>query len=194
MTSNLGLSPAKLEFLRCIISKYWDFIYGDATGLAYLLDPSYCGAKLDITLQRDLETFLCDMTCQDESNLTPEDIEGIHSEIKDQLTEFMKRVQDVKTSDGSYVFDHPRAWWVRNGKHYPRLNYFAEQVFNFPPSTASTERSFSIQSFIKSKQRNRLDSERADKCLFVKTNLHLFPPRGLNSAGRLDFSSDEDSD
>ncbi len=68
--------------------------------------------------------------------------------------------------------------------YYPRLNYSAEHV---PASTGSTERSFSVQNSIQTKQRNRMRSEKLDKCAFVKINVNVFRPKERNPEGNFSF-------
>ncbi|KAH9129379.1 hypothetical protein AeMF1_000558 [Aphanomyces euteiches] len=65
-----------------------------------------------------------------------------------------------------------REWWLKEGRDWPRLQALALQVFSLPPSSAAAERSFSIQGFIHSKIRNRLQAEKAEKLMFIKFNAH----------------------
>ncbi|EGZ24952.1 hypothetical protein PHYSODRAFT_421227, partial [Phytophthora sojae] len=50
---------------------------------------------------------------------------------------------------------------------YPALSELARRVLSMPTSSAAAERSWSIYTFIHSKYRNKLLSDRAMKLLFV---------------------------
>ena len=41
-----------------LINNIFQFIYGDAHGIGYLLDPRYVGAKMDKQLKGEIEEFL----------------------------------------------------------------------------------------------------------------------------------------
>jgi len=53
-------------------------------------------------------------------------------------------------------------------------------ILEMPPTTAATERSFSIQGFIHSSKRNRLTTERAVKLTFISHNLKIMKRKEYN--------------
>jgi len=54
----LELSDPKKKYLEKLIKQRFDFIYGDAHGLGYILDPRYIGEEMDLELRLDIEEFL----------------------------------------------------------------------------------------------------------------------------------------
>eukprot|EP00965_Chrysotila_dentata_P202070 6180919-Pleurochrysis_carterae.AAC.1 len=67
----------------------------------------------------------------------------------------------------------PSTWWAMDGKHLPHLSKIAQCVFSQPVSASAAERNWSIYSNIKSKTRNCLGPEVADKLICAHKALHL---------------------
>ena len=64
----------------------------------------------------------------------------------------------------------PVTWWKAFCSDTV-LSNVAITILNFPPTSASVERSFSRQSYIHSKTRNRLTNDKVEKLVFVSHNL-----------------------
>jgi hypothetical protein len=92
---------------------------------------------------------------------------------------------------------NPRQWWNINGHRFPNLAHLAKVVFNFPTSSASTERSFSANSFIHSKLRNRMCEETSNKLTYIKLNVDKAIPKDIHGRPLYQFnigdSDDDDS-
>ncbi|KAF4134950.1 hAT family C-terminal dimerization region [Phytophthora infestans] len=66
--------------------------------------------------------------------------------------------------------DAPLDWWLLYRKKLFVLYTLATRVLSIPTSSAASERSWSVHSFIHSKRRNRLKPERVEKLAFVYSN------------------------
>jgi hypothetical protein len=44
---NKQITKEEFKSIKDIIDEYWNFVYNDATGIAYLIDPHYCGKRLN---------------------------------------------------------------------------------------------------------------------------------------------------
>ena len=66
----------------------------------------------------------------------------------------------------------PVTWWKAFCSD-TELSNVAITILNFPPTSASVERSFSRQSYIHSKTRNRLTNDKVEKLVFVSHNLDV---------------------
>ncbi|GMF62013.1 unnamed protein product [Phytophthora fragariaefolia] len=53
-----GLSSGELKSVKTLIKTRFDFVYGDAHDLAYLLDPRYAGKGMDMLTRTAVEEFL----------------------------------------------------------------------------------------------------------------------------------------
>ncbi|KAK9057621.1 hypothetical protein SSX86_022457 [Deinandra increscens subsp. villosa] len=64
-------------------------------------------------------------------------------------------------------------WWSTYGAEAPELADVAKKVLSQPISSSSAERNWSTYSYIHSVKRNRLNSQRADKLVYVHSNIRL---------------------
>ncbi|KAL7587843.1 hypothetical protein Lser_V15G37134 [Lactuca serriola] len=64
-------------------------------------------------------------------------------------------------------------WWSSYGSETPELAVLAKKVLSQPISSSSAERNWSTYSYIHNVKRNRLNSKRADKLVFIHSNIHL---------------------
>jgi hypothetical protein len=85
-------------------------------------------------------------------------------------------------------------WTLFGIKLYPNLAEIAIRMLTIPTSSASSERVWSIFSFIHSKRRNRLQNQKVEKLVFIYMNATL-----LDENDKVDYSAalienDEDSE
>ncbi|XP_077250104.1 uncharacterized protein LOC143889688 [Tasmannia lanceolata] len=64
-------------------------------------------------------------------------------------------------------------WWATYGSETPELAEVAKKVLSQPITSSSAERNWSTYSFIHNVKRNRLNSSRADKLVFIHSNIRL---------------------
>lgn len=88
---------------------------------------------------------------------------------------FHTQVQNFATDKANFGKEiegfTPYNWWCLSGdKRYELVREFAKLMLCIPTSSASSERNWSIHSFIHSKTRNRLSPERVNKLVFVYCN------------------------
>ncbi|KAL6550574.1 hypothetical protein OROMI_021062 [Orobanche minor] len=67
----------------------------------------------------------------------------------------------------------PISWWSTYGAETPELSEVAIKVLSQPISSSSAERVWSTYSYIHSVKRNRLNSVRADKLVYIHSNIRL---------------------
>lgn len=65
------------------------------------------------------------------------------------------------------------SWWSTYGAETPELTEIAMKVLSQPISSSSAERIWSTYSYIHNVKRNRLNSVRADKLVYVHSNIRL---------------------
>ncbi|KAE9030924.1 hypothetical protein PF011_g365 [Phytophthora fragariae] len=51
------LTPRELKIMKDIVDERFGFVCGDAYGLAYLLDPRFCGEGMDVATRTSVESF-----------------------------------------------------------------------------------------------------------------------------------------
>ncbi|EGZ18387.1 hypothetical protein PHYSODRAFT_383694, partial [Phytophthora sojae] len=66
--------------------------------------------------------------------------------------------------------DTPLDWWLVKVNKFPLLHALATRVLSIPTSSAASERSWSVRSFIRTKRRNRLKPDRVEKLAYLYSN------------------------
>ena len=64
-------------------------------------------------------------------------------------------------------------WWSTYGAETPELAEVAKKVLSQPISSSSAERNWSTYSYIHNVKRNRLNEKRADKLVYIHSNIRL---------------------
>ncbi|KAL6511649.1 hypothetical protein OROGR_021246 [Orobanche gracilis] len=67
----------------------------------------------------------------------------------------------------------PISWWSTYGAETPQLSNVAIKILSQPISSSSAERVWSTYSYIHNIKRNRLNSVRADKLVYIHSNIRL---------------------
>jgi hypothetical protein len=199
--------PDQFKFLRekclltqdeftylCQLSKHrFQFMYGAAHGLAYILDPRYLGVGLPSENRRSIEEILIRTSGGDGiSNAATK--EAIYM----QFTDFFISASQER-SENSFRFQMldkkrktPLQYWLSDGVEWPAVQEIAVKIFSLATSSPASERNFSTFGFIHSKLRNSLSSQSVEKLVFIKTNLNTFyeDPVGLE----MDADNSDDTD
>ena len=184
-----GFSDEEVETILRICRDRWNFLYCDGQGIAYLLDPRYCGEQLNNDDMGKVEDYLLDYFTSNANQKT---------DMSAQILDYRAHCETIKERRGKEYFDNISStkalckWWLTTGKTWPLLQDVAFRVFSIPSSAAASERNWSAYGFIHSALRNRLKDERASKLVYV-----FFNTKGLNQieAEEEDFAdceSDED--
>lgn len=171
------LDQVKKTYLVELVRKRFQFMYGDAHGVAYVLDPRYLGDRMSRTLRKEIEDFIFNFPKVDGST---------SEERKNQLaSEYTLFRTDSLNEREEKTFRFKRIgeaqsvlqWWITDGTDWPMLRNLAIRVFSMAASAAASERNFSTFGFIHSKLRNRLAPEKVKKLVYIKTNaIQKVPP------------------
>ena len=68
------------------------------------------------------------------------------------------------------LVNHPKLFWLSTFSHTKSLGKLAYRMFCTPVNSVASERAFSAQNIIHTKSRNQLQSERADKLVYLYIN------------------------
>lgn len=168
------LSSEERCYISNLIDERLEFMYGDAIGIAYLLDPVMLGDGMMEHHKTAAENALF---CSGEVDSNDE---GSEQQKKEQLfseyTDWIIKA-DQHRSKNDFRFQMLKKgtkstmqYWQVDGKAYPNIRKVAIQVFSMATSSAASERGFSAMSFVHSKLRNRLSAEKVKKLIFIKNN------------------------
>jgi hypothetical protein len=159
-----GLVVNERSYLLHLLEKRMDFLYGDAIGFAYLLDPRYLGEGMSVNEKRLIEDKLfSSMVDQKEQIFSEYTSFVINASNEKDCCDF--RFQMLQKGTKTIL-----QYWTLDGKQYPHLRATALRVFSMATSSAASERNFSMNGFIHSKLRNSLKEQNVQKLLFIKSN------------------------
>ncbi|KAH6588617.1 hypothetical protein BASA50_005438 [Batrachochytrium salamandrivorans] len=170
------LSDAERLYLLQLLQSRLDFLYGDAIGIAYLLDPRFVGEKMTAFERTRVEDLIFDYGSETEQAQQM----GKKEEMYLQYTNFVIKANHNKDRrDFRFLMLEKGTktilqFWLVDGLEFPQLRDLALQVFGMVCSSAASERSFSTMGFVHSKLRNSLGSEKVKKLVYIKTNASQF--------------------
>ncbi|CAB4038964.1 hypothetical protein BSLG_07742 [Paramuricea clavata] len=168
MNGLTNINAEKKAYLVKRVKKRFDFMYGDAHGMGYLLDPRYLGDKMSHTLCKETEDFNFPTAdgsmCKERKQKLAEEYTAFRI---DALQEREKNGFCFKMIGKSKTV---LQWWMADGTEWPLLQNLALCVFAMAASSAASERNFSTFGFIHSKLRNHLTPEKVKKLVYIKAN------------------------
>lgn len=170
---NTDLSAAEIKYLGELAASRFQFMYGDAHGIAYLLDPRFVGDGLSADDRRDLEDLLVAKPEDDASVALNDERKML---LLDQLTQYViaalreKNASSIRYKMLQTKRKTPLQFWQSDGAVWPDLQKIALKVFTMATSSATSERNFSTFGFVHSKLRNSLSIASVEKLVFIKTN------------------------
>ena len=166
-----NVNEDKRAYLVKLVQQRFEFMYGDAHGVSYLLDPRYLGDGMERKLRKEIEDFVYEFPNKD-GNTNDER----KKQMAEEYTAFRVEALNEKQQE-SFRFKligkskTILQWWLADGTDWPLLQNLALRVFSLAASSAASERNFSTFGFVHSKLRNRLDQEKVRKLVYIKTNM-----------------------
>jgi hypothetical protein len=170
---NIGLTQSDVKKTTTAVKARSAFVLGDTHGLAYLIDPLYVGARLDISARGDIDQFLSDWFGEETMD-----------DVLLELTHFYRHVRDFEVKA-------PRQWMLLIERktsvynfwcgvtRFPLLQKLALQLFKCARLSSAAERNFSSHAYIHSKLRNRLTPERVSKLVHIFFNAKNIPDEDI---------------
>jgi hypothetical protein len=160
------LSPSECARIHTRFNKRWEQLHSPLHAAGYVLDPEFLSHQQHP--EEVMEGFL-----QVVERMLPDP----HDQqlVMEQLTRF--RAQEgifarAVVREGAKTMP-AHAWWSLYGGGYPELQRVAIRVLSQVISASASERNWSTYGFIHSKSRNRLQPARANKLVYVHSNLRL---------------------
>ncbi|RLN91956.1 hypothetical protein BBJ28_00018483 [Nothophytophthora sp. Chile5] len=168
-----------------VIQDRFNFVYGDAHGVAFLLDPRYAGVDMDLDTCQRVKDFIYSWHGAEKEEATSVELVKYHASLTHRSRE-LKLVEAKKIS--------VREFWL-GLRQYPLLQDIALAVFSSACSSAAAERNFSAHKFVHSQVRNRLGEDTVKKLVFLFFNLKNVDEEDLALYDMLeDLSNESDTD
>ncbi|RHY68304.1 hypothetical protein DYB34_014324 [Aphanomyces astaci] len=184
-----SLNLHESKYIVAAVKARWEFVYGDAHGVGYLLDPRFVDSGFDsMEFKEDVVDFVVNYPLSDTAPWTNSRRDALSRDLKEFQKYCLKlhsakgwRLEELKSKKKTVA-----EFWMLDGQAWPLLRELALRVFNLVASSAASERNFSMHGFIQSKKRNRLSPSTVTKLMYIKTNYNLD-----DEVGGKDYSSDE---
>jgi hAT family C-terminal dimerisation region len=166
-----GLHADEKEYLTKLAKYIFKFIYSDARGISYVLDPRYIGDRLPLNIREGIEVTIYNHYLDDNKSSAEK-----KAQIFQEYNAFrawalqqqsMNSFKYVRLCKGKTTMPQ---FWGSYLQDWPLLAYLALKVFSVASSSAASERNFSTMGFVHSKLRNCLGRDTVEKVVYVKTN------------------------
>ncbi|KAH9273338.1 hypothetical protein BASA83_004337 [Batrachochytrium salamandrivorans] len=172
------LSSEERSYILNLVRERLEFMYGDAIGIAYLLDPVILGKNMLNEHKVRAEDALFESACRgvvinDENR---KEYEAKKEQLFVEYTDWViKATSDQTKNDFRFKMLSKGTktciqYWLIDGLAHPNLREVAINVFSMVASSAASERGFSAMGFVHSKLRNRLSADKVQKLIFIKNN------------------------
>ncbi len=186
------MTRQEFEYLVVLAQRRFQFMYGVAHGLWYLLDPRHIGDGLPVDSRSSLEEVLI--------NNPVDDVTPIDDDRKEKLyiqftAYFIFATKERQANSFRYQMLSKGSktvlqYWQIDGCQWADLQSVAVRLFSMATSSAVFERNFSMMGFIHSKLRNSLSAKTVEKLVFIKSNMDAF----YNCPTNDDHMRESDSD
>jgi len=123
------LSPDEKTFIQDLIEERFNFIYGDAHGLGYLLDPRFVGEKMEKKLREEIEDFIVNFPLENQ------EMAERKSTVYRELTEYVISAKSQKQSNTfryQMLVQKKKSvleYWLTDGGDWPLLQKIALKVY-----------------------------------------------------------------
>jgi hypothetical protein len=162
--SNMKMPIGEFGMIAGTLQNRFNFIYGYAHSVTYVLDPRYLGRNMDDKTRLQVDNFTIAWNSPDNEDATAVELLKYLSKSREGSRE-TKLIEDGRLSVLEY--------W-RGIFQYRLLQKIALTVFNASCSSAAAERNFSVHKFVHSQARNRLRDASVEKLVFVFFNAKNF--------------------
>ena len=156
----MPITHVEIDYLMNLCQHQFDFMYGNAHGIVYRLDPHFVGDLMPVQMQESIEDLIymhLPPDCKEPTSFSEED-------MLIQYTSFCISALLKKNSAPpslAFCMQMERKvsvlnFWVPCGDQWPCLQKLAQQVFSMVASRVASECNFSTFGFIHAKLRNCL--------------------------------------
>jgi hAT family C-terminal dimerisation region len=177
-----GLHADEKEYLTKLAKYRFEFIYGDAHGIAHVLDPRYLGDRLPLNIREGIEETIFNQYFDDKESSAEKKAQN----IQDYNAFRVWALQQQSMNSFKYVMlcqgktPMPQ-FWGSYLQDWLLLAHLALMVFSVASSSAASERNFFAMGFIHSKLRNCLGRETVEKLVYEKTNNRCYQSTALGA-------------
>lgn len=146
------------------IQKRWDFIKHDVHKLSYVLTPKFASSDTFIEDKIDEIGTITAFVNRTEPNLAQETFVQLVEYVHDMCMLTGEKKQKVEALSASQFWD------IYGKDKYPLVHKCAKRINAMSPSSAASERAWSILGFLHNSLRNKLANDKVEKLVFLYMN------------------------
>jgi hypothetical protein len=181
ITALTTITDEERSYMLKLNQHRFEFMYGDAHGIGYVLDPRYVGEGMPLAMRESIENLIylypSASVMISESDVGPPD-QTSQERMFEEYTDYRIAALEQKAANPpSLMFRMIKEkkisvlkFWQSRGDQWPALQKLSQQVFSMVASSAASERNFSTHGFVHSKLRNCLSEDAVEKLVYIKTN------------------------
>lgn len=168
-----GLSTVELEYIKKVVTERWQYVLGEAHGLAFLLDPRYIGKSMTREYREQIEELIFNFPETDADM-------GINEERKRAISaEYTDYVIYAKNQRANRTFKwemlekgnrSPLQFWMTDADDWPHLKSLALTLFSLAPSSVASEKTLCKATLMQSSRRNKLSFDDMRRLAFISIN------------------------
>ena len=191
-----GVRTMKKEMLDSLNRRFENVETNESLAVATLLDPCFKDKFFTGVTNRTNAKAILSTTLQEYENSHSKRNTSLEeppskrpktavikclADILEEENELTSESSDSQQTLGNYLSEplvpyqagSAFTWWNENKKRYTQLSKLAQRYLSAPPTSVPSERLFSSAGALYTESRNRLDPEKAEQLLFIKSNYDL---------------------
>lgn len=157
------------------VKKRFEFLYTESMGLAYMLTPKFASDGFYFGDDRLEILQLAKKFILHRNPL-------LANEAGREMKKFVAKMSNLSDAHKEAVIEmtSKEFWQIFGKRDFPALNIVAASVNEMQPTSAASERIWSIYRFIHSRLRNRLSNEKVEKLVFLYINCTILDEKDKN--------------
>ncbi|TYZ68144.1 hypothetical protein PybrP1_009897 [[Pythium] brassicae (nom. inval.)] len=170
-----GLAAAELEYIKKVVTSRWQYVLGEAHGLAFLLDPRYIGKPMPRDYREQIEELIFRFP-ETDADLGAAANEERKRTIAAEYTDYVIYAK-AQRANRTYKWElldkgsrSPLQFWLTEADDWPHLKALALTLFSLAPSSLASEQTLCKASLLQSSRRNKLGLDDLRRLAFISIN------------------------
>ncbi|DBA05308.1 TPA: hypothetical protein N0F65_007470 [Lagenidium giganteum] len=168
-----GLTNVELEYVKKVVTVRWQYVLGEAHGLAFLLDPRYIGKSMTREYREQIEELIFNFPeSDDDVTISEERKRALSAEYTDYVI-YAKNQRANRTFKWEMLDKgnrSPLQFWMTDADEWPHLKSLSLALFSLSPSSVASEKSLCKSTLMQSSRRNKLGFDDMRRLAFISIN------------------------
>jgi hypothetical protein len=168
-----GLTNIELEYIKKVVTERWQYVLGEAHGLAFLLDPRFIGKSMTREYREQIEELIFNFPETDaDMGINEERKRAISAEYTDYVI-YAKNQRTNRTFKWEMLEKGTRSplqFWMTDADDWPHLKSLALTLFSLAPSSVASEKSLCKATLVQSSRKNKIGFDDIRRLAFISIN------------------------